>query len=91
MKPVLEVQNLTKIFSYKGQPDITAVSDISFQIFPGEWVALIGESGSGNPVIGPLKRKHTLKWPGYYAHERHAVKTDLSENADGISNAGRFF
>ena len=54
MKPVLEVQNLTKTFSYKGQPDITAVSDISFQIFPGEWVALIGESGSGKSTIAKM-------------------------------------
>lgn len=54
MEPILKVQNLTKIFSYKGQPDVTAVSNLTFQIFPGEWVALIGESGSGKSTIAKM-------------------------------------
>ncbi len=54
MEPILEVKNLTKIFSYKGQPSVTAVNNLSFQIFPGEWVALIGESGSGKSTIAKM-------------------------------------
>ena len=47
MEPVLEVENLTKIFTRKGQPDFTAVDHIGFELYPGECLGLIGESGSG--------------------------------------------
>ena len=47
MEPILEVKNLTKVFSQQGQADFTAVNGISFQLFPGECLAIIGESGSG--------------------------------------------
>ena len=47
MEPVLKVENLTKVFTRKGQPDFTAVDHISFELFPGECLGLIGESGSG--------------------------------------------
>lgn len=47
MEPILKVENLTKVFSRQGQADVTAVNGISFQLFPGECLAIIGESGSG--------------------------------------------
>ena len=47
MEPILKVENLTKVFSRQGQEDFTAVKGISFELFPGECLAIIGESGSG--------------------------------------------
>ena len=47
MEPILNVENLTKAFSRQGQEDFTAVNGISFRLFPGECLAIIGESGSG--------------------------------------------
>ena len=47
MEPILKVENLTKIFSRQGQADFTAVNGISIDLFPGECLAIIGESGSG--------------------------------------------
>lgn len=47
MEPILKVENLTKVFSRQGQAEVTAVNGISFQLFPGECLAIIGESGSG--------------------------------------------
>ena len=47
MEPILKAENLTKVFSRQGQPDFTAVNGISFRLFPGECLAIIGESGSG--------------------------------------------
>jgi len=46
-QPILKVDNLTKIFIRKGQPDMKAVDSICFELFPGECLGLIGESGSG--------------------------------------------
>lgn len=45
--PILKVENLTKVFTRKGQPDFTAVNHISFELGRGECLGLIGESGSG--------------------------------------------
>lgn len=45
MEPILKVEALTKIFP--GQREIAAVKGISFELFPGECLAIIGESGSG--------------------------------------------
>lgn len=45
MEPILKVEALTKTFS--GQQEIAAVNGISFELFPGECLAIIGESGSG--------------------------------------------
>ena len=42
MEPILKVEALTKTFS--GQREIAAVNGISFELFPGECLAIIGES-----------------------------------------------
>ena len=47
MEPILRVENLTKTFSRNGQSDLTAVNGISFDLWPGECLGIIGESGSG--------------------------------------------
>ena len=47
MEPILKVENLTKVFSRQGQEDFVAVNGIDFELFPGECLAIIGESGSG--------------------------------------------
>ena len=51
MEPVLKVDNLTKVFTRKGQPDFTAVDHIGFELYPGECLGLIGESGSGKTTV----------------------------------------
>ncbi|MEA2735197.1 MAG: peptide/nickel transport system ATP-binding protein, partial [Humisphaera sp.] len=48
-QPLLEVQNLNIAFdTERGQ--IQPVRDVSFSIFPGQTVALVGESGCGKSV-----------------------------------------
>ena len=47
MNALLHVEKLTKTFSRHGQEDFTAVKAISFDLYPGECLGIIGESGSG--------------------------------------------
>ena len=41
MEAILKVENLTKVFTRKGQPDFTAVDHIGFELYPGECLGLI--------------------------------------------------
>ena len=54
MGPILKVDNLTKVFTRKGQPDFTAVDHISFEVEPGQCLGIIGESGSGKSTVANL-------------------------------------
>lgn len=42
---ILKVQNLSKIYG-KGEMSVKAIDDISFSVEEGEFVAIIGASGS---------------------------------------------
>ncbi len=44
--PLLSVEGVSKTFRSAGQ-DVSALSDVSITVEPGECRAIIGESGSG--------------------------------------------
>jgi peptide/nickel transport system ATP-binding protein len=48
-QPLLEVSNLSVTFASEAGP-VTAVRDLSYQVFPGEVLGIVGESGSGKSV-----------------------------------------
>ncbi|TDD08121.1 ABC transporter ATP-binding protein [Saccharopolyspora terrae] len=47
---LLEVRDLSVVFARKGEPPVTAVDGISFDVEPGKTVGLVGESGCGKSV-----------------------------------------
>ena len=56
-EPLIRVKNLSKTFAVNGgflkKPDmLRAVSDISFDVMPGETLCLVGESGCGKSTLG---------------------------------------
>jgi peptide/nickel transport system ATP-binding protein len=57
-KPILEVVNLSKYYITgstwfsKKQEEVRAVDDVSFKIYEGETVGLVGESGCGKTTLG---------------------------------------
>jgi peptide/nickel transport system ATP-binding protein len=60
MEPLLSVRNLRKTFAVSGQTPgarsqrLVAVDGISFDLFPGETLGLVGESGCGKSTTGKL-------------------------------------
>ncbi len=54
MEPILKVDNLTRVFTRKGQPPFTAVDHISFAVERGQCLGIIGESGSGKSTAAGM-------------------------------------
>lgn len=50
-KVLVDIQNLTKSFTI-GKKELRAVQDLNLQIFSGETVGLVGESGCGKSTAG---------------------------------------
>lgn len=65
---ILKVENLSKIYGEEGTKTI-AVDNISFEVEKGEFVAIVGSSGSGKSTIlhmiggvdKPTSRKYSNK------------------------------
>ena len=55
--PLVQVENLRVFFPMRGMFGrttryVTAVNDVSFEIYPGETLGLVGESGCGKTTLG---------------------------------------
>lgn len=64
-QPILEVCNLQVDFPGR-KGNVTALSDVSLSIRPGEILGVVGESGAGKSMTG-LAIQGLLEWPGRIA------------------------
>ncbi|KZL91814.1 ABC transporter ATP-binding protein [Clostridium magnum] len=53
-EPVLKVRNLTKKFNLQDGKKLTAVNNVSFELYPGECLGIVGESGCGKSTIAKV-------------------------------------
>ncbi|MBP2626133.1 MAG: oligopeptide/dipeptide transporter, ATPase subunit [Firmicutes bacterium] len=65
MKPLLDVQELSVSFAtYAGE--VKAIDEVSFQVFPGEAIGIVGESGCGKSVTAHSIMQLISTPPGKY-------------------------
>jgi ABC-type oligopeptide transport system ATPase subunit len=75
---MLEVKNLTKIFSL-GKKKLIAVNSVNLNIEKGEIVGLIGGSGSGKSTLGRMVAGLLQPTSGEILFEGQAVKRPLPQ------------
>lgn len=52
IKPLIQIKNLKKHFKLKNNQKLHAVDGLTFDIYPGETLGLVGESGCGKSTVG---------------------------------------
>ena len=65
-KPIIEVKNLRTYFNTDGGV-AKAVENVSFDVYPGETLGIVGESGCGKSVTALSMMRLVAQPPGFYA------------------------
>ncbi len=71
-KVLLDIQNLKVEYSLKGKKKVSAVADVSIEIYENEILALVGESGCGKSTFGKsiIRLVPTAAGEVYFKNER---------------------
>ena len=52
--PILKINNLTKKFNLQNGKKLTAVDNVSFELYSGECLGIVGESGCGKSTVAKI-------------------------------------
>jgi peptide/nickel transport system ATP-binding protein len=85
-EPVLKVENLSRYFrvgGLRGQGQLHALDDVTFDVAPGEIVALVGESGSGKSTIARVLAGLYKPTKGSITFENQVLSGESSRSVRG--------
>jgi energy-coupling factor transport system ATP-binding protein len=90
MKPIIALENVSFSYKINENSSVSVLKDISFSIFPGEYVAIIGHNGSGKSTLS--KHFNGLLTPGSGDVWVHGYNTkDDSKKLDIRKGVGMVF
>jgi oligopeptide/dipeptide ABC transporter ATP-binding protein len=81
-EPLVEAMNLKKYFSVPRMGMLHAVDDVSFKIYPGETLGMVGESGCGKSTVGNVVVRIHEKTGGKLLYRGKDVFTEWPDQLD---------
>lgn len=93
MQPLISVKNLSKYFHINKNEILKAVDDVSFDIYEGETVGLVGESGCGKSTTGRCLVKLYKPTSGQVFYEGKDIfsSDNKAENLEYCKNTQMIF
>ncbi len=93
MEPLIRVKNLSKYFQISKKESLKAVDDVSFDIYEGETVGLVGESGCGKSTTGRclVKLYNPTKGNVFYNGRDIFKSKNKAENLEYCKNTQMIF
>jgi energy-coupling factor transport system ATP-binding protein len=85
MEPIIRLENVSFSYKINEKTSVSVLKDVSFSIFPGEYVAIIGHNGSGKSTLS--KHFNGILTPGSGDVWVHGLNTKEAGNKRDIRKA----
>ncbi len=85
MQPIISVKNIRKIYT-TGELETVALDNTSFEIFKGEFVAIMGPSGSGKSTLMHILGALDLPTSGEYSIDGQLVSKLTDDELSELRN-----
>jgi energy-coupling factor transport system ATP-binding protein len=85
MEPIIRLENVSFSYKINEKTTVPVLKDVSFSIFPGEYVAIIGHNGSGKSTLS--KHFNGILHPGSGDVWVHGLSTKDESNKRNIRKA----
>ncbi|MDR1205072.1 MAG: ABC transporter ATP-binding protein [Peptococcaceae bacterium] len=81
-EPLVQARNLKKYFAVPRKGMLHAVDDVSFKVYPGETLGLVGESGCGKSTIGNVVMRLHPKTGGNLLYRGKDIFTEWPDKLE---------